>query len=515
MLETILDRHVVFVLLGILAFAGVVSKCVVNISLKRLVRAAGNMNKSTHPLMRLVRAKFEHASMISDKVENVRVFVDKYLYEYRVLGIRLHGWRRMEKAAAVLCLLAGAAGAGLAYYVNGMDHMVWKIGASGAGLAAFVYLVHLMTDERYQLEAVRNYMVDYLENVCLHKYEKSNQKEIKVLTQEGFSPEFGVMPADSGYEIDARNPGRGMDTGDRSQNPGTEERDRNSGRGMDMGDRSAVNIFHAAELAEEALGAIQDDEPLRDEAVEAFRRAEPARNKTKEMYPAAAANWDEGAEVNRTSGGIRDEETEKYRAFGGDRGGEMEMYQAGRGVREENEGAVRRSEPVCGEAAEVFFQSELARNEAVNAVRKAEPGRKEVGQASEEGRQRTQGAGRAAELIRNESQGTSRAAELIRNESLGSVRMERMRGDSVELELEKPEARDTVKENIVEIPAPEYAVGGTEPVVIEPPKKSKASVRNASQRQMPSKERGTHRERAESEPDRDVVIRRILEEFMA
>ncbi len=471
MLETILDRHVVFVLLGILAFAGVVSKCVVNISLKRLVRAAGNMNKSTHPLMRLVRAKFEHASMISDKVENVRVFVDKYLYEYRVLGIRLHGWRRMEKAAAVLCLLTGAAGAGLAYYVNGMDHMVWKIGASGAGLAAFVYLVHLMTDERYQLEAVRNYMVDYLENVCLHKYEKSNQKEIKVLTQEGFSPEFGVMPADSGYEMDARNPDRGMDTGDRSQNPGTEERDRNSGRGMDMGDRSAVNIFHAAELAEEALGAIQDDEPLRDEAVEAFRRAEPARNKTKEIYPAVAASWDEGA--------------------------------------------VRRSEPVCGEAAEVFFQSELARNEAVNAVRKAEPGRKEAGQASEEGRQGTQGAGRAAELIRNEEQGTSRAAELIRNEALGPVRMERMRGDSVELELEKPEARDTVKENIVEIPAPEYAVGGTEPVVIEPPKKSKASVRNASQRQMSSKERGAHRERAESEPDRDVVIRRILEEFMA
>ena len=58
MLETILDRHIVFVLLGILAFAGIISKCIVNVSLKRLVRAAGNMNKSNHPLMRLVRAKF-------------------------------------------------------------------------------------------------------------------------------------------------------------------------------------------------------------------------------------------------------------------------------------------------------------------------------------------------------------------------------------------------------------------------------------------------------------------------
>ena len=190
MLETILDRHIIFVLMGILTAVGIMSKCIANVTLKRLIRAAGNMNKSNHPLMRLVRAKFEHVSMISDKVENVRVFVDKYLYEYKVLGVRLHGWRRTEKAAAGLCLLAGAAGAGLEYSVNGMNSAVWKNGAIGGGLAAFIFLVHLMTDEKYQMEAVRNYMVDYLENVCRHKYEKTNQKEIKILAQEGTAADF-------------------------------------------------------------------------------------------------------------------------------------------------------------------------------------------------------------------------------------------------------------------------------------------------------------------------------------
>ena len=56
MLEIILDRHVLFVLMGILTVLGIVSKCIANVTLKRLVRAAGNMNKSTHSLMRLVRA---------------------------------------------------------------------------------------------------------------------------------------------------------------------------------------------------------------------------------------------------------------------------------------------------------------------------------------------------------------------------------------------------------------------------------------------------------------------------
>ena len=56
MLEMILDKHVIWVIIGLGAAAGVVSKCIVNVSLKRLMRGAGNMGKSTHPFMRLVRA---------------------------------------------------------------------------------------------------------------------------------------------------------------------------------------------------------------------------------------------------------------------------------------------------------------------------------------------------------------------------------------------------------------------------------------------------------------------------
>ena len=81
MLEMLLDKKLLFVLMGILTGLGVVDKCIVSMTMKRMVEAAGSMSKSNHPLMRLVRAKFEHACMISDTVENVGVFVDKYLYD--------------------------------------------------------------------------------------------------------------------------------------------------------------------------------------------------------------------------------------------------------------------------------------------------------------------------------------------------------------------------------------------------------------------------------------------------
>lgn len=194
MLKMIVDKHVLYVLMGILTVLGVMSKCIANVTLNRLVRAAGNMNKTTHPFIRLVRAKFEHACMVSDTVENVGVFVDKFLYEYKTVGMRLHSWRRMEKAAAGLCLLVGVLGAFLEYWVHGMSEAVIQTGAVGGILAVLIYLIHLMTDEEYRLLAAKNYMVDYLENVCLHKYEKASQKELKVMTPDMPAAEFGVVP---------------------------------------------------------------------------------------------------------------------------------------------------------------------------------------------------------------------------------------------------------------------------------------------------------------------------------
>ena len=178
MLELMLDRHVIYVLMGMSAFAGVVSKVVVGRTLRKLVAAAESMGKSNHPLMRLVRAKFEHTCMISEKVENVGVFVDKYLYEYRVGGVRLHAWRRLQMAGAGLCMILGGVGAIISYRIKGATEQTAMIGGTGVAMALIVFLVHMLTDEEYRLEAVRNYMVDYLENIYQHRYEKTYKKEV-------------------------------------------------------------------------------------------------------------------------------------------------------------------------------------------------------------------------------------------------------------------------------------------------------------------------------------------------
>lgn len=183
MLETIVARQVIFYVVGAIAAIGIIAKLVAGISLKRLVRASSNMSKSNHALMRLVRAKFEHACMVSDKVQNVRAFVDKYVFEYRVIGLRLHSWRQLEKATIWIYGIVSAAGAGLEYYVNGLGDVLYQYAIVGAVGIVVLFLLHITTDERYQLEAAKMYMVDFLENTYAHRYEKSNQKEIQVTVQ--------------------------------------------------------------------------------------------------------------------------------------------------------------------------------------------------------------------------------------------------------------------------------------------------------------------------------------------
>lgn len=184
MVEAIMDNRIPYILMGIFTAAGVVSKLVAGVTLKRLVNAVGNMSKSSHPLVRLVRAKFEHACMISDRVQNVDVFAQKYLYEYKVLGIRLHTLCRIGRGSAWLCLVTGLAGAFAAYQNDAATDQALQMVAAGVGGAVLLTVLQMLSDEKYKLEAVKTYMVDYLENVCAHRYEKTAQREQKAAQAE-------------------------------------------------------------------------------------------------------------------------------------------------------------------------------------------------------------------------------------------------------------------------------------------------------------------------------------------
>ena len=182
------DTRVIIYLMAAVGVLGIIAKIVNHFTLNRLVKAAGNMPKSTHRLIKLVRAKYEHACMIRDSVENIDAFVEKYIYEYRGFLFRIHTWRQVEILSVWFAGILAALGASVLYFYSGFSESVYQYIAAGTAEVVLLSVVMRLSDEPYKVNAVKMYMTDYLENICTFRMRKQNTREresIDVISAEG------------------------------------------------------------------------------------------------------------------------------------------------------------------------------------------------------------------------------------------------------------------------------------------------------------------------------------------
>lgn len=236
------DSRVIIYLMTGIGVLGILAKIINQLTLYRLVRAAGNMPKSTHRLIKLVRAKYEHACMIHDSVENVDAFVEKYIYEYRGFLFRIHTWRQIEVLSVWFAGILAALGASVHYLSSGLTETVYQYIAAGIAEMVLLSVVMRLSDEPYKINAVKMYMVDYLENICAFRLKKQNQREresIDVIAAEnGGKNGFQPLP-------DAR-----------GQEEGTRKRVR-TGRTAQAGAQSAAQAGSPAGAQQDAQSDIQ------------------------------------------------------------------------------------------------------------------------------------------------------------------------------------------------------------------------------------------------------------------
>ena len=182
------DTRVITYLMAAVGVLGIIAKIVNHFTLNRLVKAAGNMPKSTHRLIKLVRAKYEHACMIRDSVENIDAFVEKYIYEYRGFLFRIHTWRQIEILSVWFAGILAALGASVLYFYSGFSESVYQYIAAGIAEVVLLSVIMRLSDEPYKVNAVKMYMTDYLENICTFRMRRQNTREresIDVISAEG------------------------------------------------------------------------------------------------------------------------------------------------------------------------------------------------------------------------------------------------------------------------------------------------------------------------------------------
>ena len=166
---------IIFYAMGSLLAVSLLAKLISTFTVRKMVKEAAEIQKSNHKLMKLVKAKFEHASLVSDRVQNVGAFVDKYMYEYKICGIRLNTWRSIPKKGLFVILILGIFTICENIRLEGFTETTVMYLQWTSIFVLLLSLVQFVSNEKAGLQATRNYMIEYLENVCIHRYEKKHR----------------------------------------------------------------------------------------------------------------------------------------------------------------------------------------------------------------------------------------------------------------------------------------------------------------------------------------------------
>ena len=102
--------------------------------------------------------------MVHDSVENTNAFVEKYIYEYRGFLFGIHTWRQMQLLTVWFVGILAALGAFECYITYGFSDAAYQYIETGLAEMVLLFVISHLSDEQYKLNAVRMYMVDYLEN---------------------------------------------------------------------------------------------------------------------------------------------------------------------------------------------------------------------------------------------------------------------------------------------------------------------------------------------------------------
>ncbi len=181
MLKNIVQGNALLYAMLVLCGIGIVSKLAVWISYRRLMKATENMADSKNILTRQLKLKFENCYKLNLNVQNIPVFVDKYLQKYKVCGLRIHTMNRILQVSVLCTVILGAAAcAGNFLQAYGTRRIVFY-GTTALLCVLLQYLVDYALDVKDKRAMVVTNLQDYLENVLTnrlhHEYEDNAERE--------------------------------------------------------------------------------------------------------------------------------------------------------------------------------------------------------------------------------------------------------------------------------------------------------------------------------------------------
>lgn len=180
MIEKILEMNGVLYTVITICAVSLIIKIQLLLLYKKLIREAaapGRKRKCSRYVRQYIKEitnGFEMEYRSSYYVNNVSVFVDRYLYDVRLSGVRYSTWETMGVIAVLMCLIAGMAGAfGAYYYEFGQDHII-RYTLEGLAVSGIIVMADAFIDIQRRKEQLHTNICNYLENYMKPRLEKGD-----------------------------------------------------------------------------------------------------------------------------------------------------------------------------------------------------------------------------------------------------------------------------------------------------------------------------------------------------
>lgn len=160
-----LEHYGIAYAVAALCLLEIIIKGMVHRTYCRLEKAAGNIGKSKHRLMKSLRVKFDTCYQLKIGVPNVEIFVEKYLRHYRVFGLHLLTWENVCNLCMLLTMLISLGGGIFTLYLGMTPEVVFislGCGIAGNGVILLFDCLYGVNNKR---ELLRVDILDFLENI--------------------------------------------------------------------------------------------------------------------------------------------------------------------------------------------------------------------------------------------------------------------------------------------------------------------------------------------------------------
>lgn len=170
MIGQVIENKVLIEIIVAICGLSIILKAAIAFRYGHLIKEADDMGNSNNKFLKKIKHRFSKEYDNSYSVNNVGVFVDKYMYQMKIMGFKPSVWEGFGTFILVLCLLLGSLGA-LWSYENGTERDVTIYIIAAVVSAGALVLIDSLINTQRRREHLHVNMCCYLENRMKPKLE--------------------------------------------------------------------------------------------------------------------------------------------------------------------------------------------------------------------------------------------------------------------------------------------------------------------------------------------------------